>query len=376
MKKFLTKIANFILKYRIWGIILFLGLAGASGYMMTKVSINYDLSKYLGNTTETSLALNIIQDEFGENGNLQVMVDGISKDEAKDLKEDLKEVNYVITVSFDVDDTNYYKDSTALYVILIDGNDYSSNAASVTKDVTSLVNDKYQTVYYGGSTIEKQRLMESITSQMPLIMIIAISLVCVILLISSKSWIEPLILLVCSAAAIIINLGTNLMFGEISYITNSVCAILQLALSMDYSIVLINAYRKNKESGLNAYDAMVKSMVQMSNPISASGLTTMFGLFALLFMSFRIGFDIGIVLMKGILLSLICALTFLPSVVLLLDKPIEKKKKKTLKLNGNWIVAFSKKANRFVVPLTILLIVAGGCVNFSLGTYSYNDSSM
>lgn len=175
--------------------------------------------------------------------------------------------------------------------------------------------------------------------------------------------------------AVIINLGTNAFFSEISYITNSVGAILQLALSIDYSIVLLNAYRKNLGLGMEKNEAMVKGISQVINPLSASSLTTIAGLVALLFMSFGIGFDIGIVLIKGILISFITSITFLPALIMFIDKALTKTKKKSIKLTGKGIFNFTKKYHKVVVPLTLVIIVAGGVINFTQSNYTYNDSN-
>ncbi|MFA7101271.1 MAG: efflux RND transporter permease subunit [Bacilli bacterium] len=374
MKKVVKAIAGFLIKIRLLVLVLFLGLSVASGFMLQDVKINYDLSKYLGSETETSQALEIIQEEFGESGNLEVMIANINQDDAVDLKSQFEDLDYVLSVNFDEDDTNYYKDSNALYVILIDGNDYSENAQSVATEVKNVVTD-YNEVYYGGTTTEKSRLKEEIETQIPFILSIALSLVFIILLLTATSWLEPVILLLCSGVAVIINLGTNAFFSEISYITNSVGAILQLALSIDYSIVLLNAYRKNLGLGMEKNEAMVKGISQVINPLSASSLTTIAGLVALLFMSFGIGFDIGIVLIKGILISFITSITFLPALIMCIDKALTKTKKKSIKLTGKGIFIFTKKYHKVVVPLTLVIIVAGGVINFTQSNYTYNDSN-
>lgn len=374
MKKVVKAIAGFLIKIRLLVLVLFLGLSVASGFMLQDVKINYDLSKYLGSETETSQALEIIQEEFGESGTLEVMIANIKQDDAIDLKSQFEDLDYVLSVNFDEDDTNYYKDSNALYVILIDGNDYSENAQSVAAEVKNVVTD-YNEVYYGGTTTEKSRLKEEIETQIPFILSIALSLVFIILLLTATSWLEPVILLLCSGVAVIINLGTNAFFSEISYITNSVGAILQLALSIDYSIVLLNAYRKNLGLGMEKNEAMVKGISQVFNPLSASSLTTIAGLVALLFMSFGIGFDIGIVLIKGILISFITSITFLPALIMCIDKALTKTKKKSIKLTGKGIFNFTKKYHKVVVPLTLVIIVAGGVINFTQSNYTYNDSN-
>lgn len=278
---------------RIAAVIALFALAAVlSAVFMGKVAINYNLADYLGKDTQTKIALDLIEDEFGMTGSLQVMVKDVSADTADEICGELEDIPDVLNVSFDKYDQNYYKDGNALFVVLIDGDDYSENAKAVVGDVRDLLSS-YE-VEYGGTTIEKQSLQDSITSEMGYILAISLCLVVAILLITSESWLEPLVLLAASGVAVLINRGTNFFFGESSYITNSISAILQLALSIDYSIVLLHAYRRKKEN-LPDNTAAIYSVVK---PVSASALTTIAGLLALLFMSFRIGFDIGIVLMK------------------------------------------------------------------------------
>lgn len=183
-------------------------------------------------------------------------------------------------------------------------------------------------IEYGGTAVEKKDLQDAITGEMVYILAISLCLVVAILLITSESWLELFILLAASGVAVLLNRGTNVMFGEISYITNSIAVILQLALSIDYSIVLLHAYRRQKETTTDTGAAMKAAILSVIKPVSVSALTTIAGLLAFLFMSFRIGFDIGIVLMKGIVISAITSLTLLPALVLLLDTPIRKAKKK------------------------------------------------
>lgn len=367
----MKKIAAFITKRKIWIILFFLAASVASALFVGKVKINYDLSKYLSSESETSLALKIVEDEFGSNGNMQVMVGGVDRKTSEQIKDDIEEINYVLAVDFDSESEYYYKDNNALYVLIIDGDDYSEHARSVADDVKVLLAD-YET-YYGGTSIDKERLQEAIQNEMVYIVIAAVSLAAGILLLTSESWIEPLLLLLTAGVAILINLGTNAFFPSISYITNSISAILQLALSIDYSIVLLHTYRKNKGE-LGNEEAMKKTIVEVIKPISASGLTTLAGLCALLFMSYRIGFDIGIVLMKGILISLLTSLTLLPGVILFCDKALVKTHKKAIRFSGSFCSNLAAKGNKAIVPLGLIVICVCGALNFN-NSYTYSNQS-
>ncbi len=346
------------------------------GLIMSRgVKINYNLSDYLSEDTETSIALKIMTDEFGMTGNIQVMLTGIEKDEAKNVKALLSEIDGVLTVSFDSELPTAYKEETkaALFNILVDGEDHSDTAKNVIAEVKSSLGEKYGAVELGGSTIEYNALRENTGKEMGLIIVLSISLAALLLLVTASSWIEPIILLAASGIAIAINMGLNLFLGEISYITNSVSSILQLALSVDYSIVLIHAYRDEKRSESDNTEAMRRAVKMVMNPVSASALTTIAGLIALLFMSFTIGFDIGITLIKGIVISAITAITLLPVIVLMLDPLLEKTKKMPFVPKGDIFSGFAFKWNKAAVPAAAGLILVSAVLQ-GFNSYGFTDS--
>ncbi|MBE6798390.1 MAG: hypothetical protein E7525_01210 [Ruminococcaceae bacterium] len=342
--------------------------------LMSKVAINYNISDYLDKDTETKISLEIIENEFGSTGDVQIMIEGISVDTAKDVCDSLKEIENVLTVNFNEYDEGYYKNGNALFVAIVDGDEYSEVANGVVENIKSVLNKRFEgKVSYGGAIMEKANLRESIEEEIPFILAIAVCLVIAIMLITSKSWIEPFILLLTSGVAILINMGTNAMFGKISYITNAVAAILQLALSIDYSIVLLHCYRKFKETEADNSKAMTEAIKEVIKPVSASALTTIAGLLALLFMSMRIGFDIGIVLMKGIVISAIISLTLLPALLLIFDTPLNKTQKRELVIRGKRFCQISFKAGKIIVPIALILIMVCSYLQFG-NSYSFTDS--
>jgi predicted RND superfamily exporter protein len=354
---------------------LFLMLALIGLIISKGVKINYSLSDYLNEETETSIALEIMSDEFGMTGNVQVMLTGIDKDTANAVKADLSAIEGVLNVSFDAYNPSNYKEDTksALFTILINGEDHSDTAKAVMEEIKTTLSDKYGTVELGGSTVEYNALREITSGEMGLIVVLSVAMAAVLLLITASSWIEPLILLGCSGIAIAINMGLNVFLGEISYITKSVSSILQLALSVDYSIVLLHAYRDVKKTQSDNTEAMRSAVKAVLNPVSASALTTIAGLVALLFMSFTIGFDIGIVLIKGIVVSAITAMVFLPVVVLMLDGLIKKTAKRPFVPRGEFFSNFAAKFGKFVAPIAAVLIISGAVLQ-SLNGYGFTDS--
>lgn len=355
-------------------IALFLIATIFSLIFMGKVSINYNLSDYLDDSTETKISLNIIEEEFGATGDIQVMIENISTQKAKDVRDTIKDIPNVLNVNFDEYDESYYKNGNALFIVIVDGDEYSDVATTVFNDIQTALDEQFS-VNYGGAVIEKANLRENIENEIVYILVVAICLVIAIMLLMSKSWLEPIILLLASGVSILINMGTNAIFGEISYITNAVAAILQLALSIDYSIVLLHNYRAVKEIETNNEKAMLQAIKGVVKPVSASALTTIAGLLALLFMSFKIGFDIGIVLIKGIVISGITSLTLLPALLLLLEKPMTKTKKNELVLKGKGYCNLAFKWSKAIVPIALVIIIICGVLQTG-NSYSFSDTKL
>lgn len=353
---------------------VFLILSIISVLLFGKVGINYNISDYLDDETDTKISLGIMEEEFGLISNIQVMIEDVDADEAQEIKSTIKAVENVVFVNFDSQNSDYYKDNTALFVVLVNGSEYSEIAIKALADIQNTLADDYgERMELGGAVIEKQLLQKAIQGEIVMILAISLCLVAVLMLITAGSWIEPLILLAASGVAVLLNMGTNVIFGEISYITNSIAAILQLALSVDYSIVLLHAYRKMKTEQNDNERAMLCAIKEVVKPVSASALTTIAGLLALLFMSFTIGFDIGIVLMKSIVISAITSLTLLPAMLLVLDKLMQKTAKKPLVISGTKLCDFSMKFGKLIMPIAFFIIIVGCVLNIG-NSYNFVDS--
>lgn len=359
-------------KYIILAVFLIASLL--SVWLMGKVVINYNISDYLDEETETKISLAIISEEFGKTADIQVMIEDISVERAKQVRDTISDIENVLVVNFDETSENYYKDECALFVILINADEYSNVSNDVLDDIKATLDEQFEgKTNYAGSVVHNRLLRSAIKNEIVLILAISLCLVVAIMLILAKSWIEPLVLLAASGVAVLLNMGTNAIFSEISYITSAVAAILQLALSVDYSIVLLHGYRKAKESEENSEKAMRRAVINVVKPVSASALTTMAGLLALLFMTMTIGFDIGIVLMKGILISAITSLTLLPVFLLFFEKLMNKTSKKDIILGGKKLCAFALKCGKVVIPVVLALIIACGVLQFN-NSYVFTET--
>lgn len=325
MKKF----CGFIVKSRFVFMPIFIVLIVVCVILSQQVEVNYDILDYLAPESDSVIATDKLTEEFGSLGSAQILIGDISIEEAQSLYSAIENVDGVNSVIFDATSDTNYKDGTALFTIYLDTSDFDFESYAVIDEIEQLLEG--YSVALGGSTVTSEFLTLAMDEDMPIILGIATAIVFVVLLLTCSSWIEPFIFLFIIFGAILINMGTNIIFAQISYLTSSIAAVLQLALAMDYSIVLLHNYRKeqkrtllNGNNNLSNSETMTNALFNSFKPISSSGLTTMAGLLALVFMSFTIGFDVGMVLAKGILVSLVSVLIFMPGYLLLFDKLIKK----------------------------------------------------
>ncbi len=357
------KLAKLIVKGRFICLAVAVALTVASVFLMPYVNVNYDLSTYLSQKTETKKALDAMQGEFEEVSSVKLFCEGKSKEEAEALADDIKKIEGVILV------TTRYEGDDALININMGCGNQSERAVEITAAIREKASGEGFTLI--GSSVTSENLRIAISEEMPIIMIIAVVIVLLVLLLTSRSWLEPLIFFVVVAMAIIMNMGTNFVFGSISYITNAVGAILQLALAMDYSIIFLNNFAAAEGSGLKGKDAVADALAKSLAPVASSALTTIAGLLALVFMSFRIGFDIGCVLSKGIIFSMLSVFLVMPSLVLLLEKPLIKLSHKTVPLFGDKIAKVSIKCRKVLPVIFACLVVTAAVFSNISTTYSF-----
>jgi predicted RND superfamily exporter protein len=380
----MIKIANFIVKFRNVLLVIFVALITLSIFLIPKVDTNYNMLKYLDKDSESVLALNKMQEEFGSNGTAKVMVENVNEETALSIKNQLEEIEGVNSIVFDVKDSNNYKNNTALYTIFLTHSDFELESHETVTTIRNTLSN--YDVSLSGQSVDSEYLQNAVSEDMLIILLIACLVILIILLISSTSWIDPLIFAIIVAGAILINLGTNILLGEVSYITKSICAIMQIALAMDYSIIVLHRYNEEKLLNNNNKEALANALAKCFSPVSASSLTTMAGLVALMFMRFTIGFDVGMVLAKGILISLISVFLFMPSLILLFAPLIEKTKHNSFSFkkhhekikeivskkikNKSDFAAFQYKT-RFIIPVILVIVIASGLFLQSNIDYSY-----
>ena len=366
--KFFDNLAKFIVSARWYFFGIFIALTIASVFLIPMVGVNYDMTKYLPDNSDTKVALKVMEDEFGASGTASILVENASVDQVEQLKIKIQEVDGVTNVVFDSTSSSYYHDNNGLLKVFFANGDYEEETANAIAEIRTVC-EEYQ-VALGGSAVDATTNRNAIGSEMTIILLIAVAIVLLILLLTSRSWLEPLVYLIIIGCAIVLNMGTNLLLGEISFITQSISTIMLIALEMDYCIVLCSRFREEQQKGLAPIEAMKKALSGSFLAIIASSLTVIAGLVALMFMDFSIGFDIGAVLAKGVLLSIFAVLFFMPSIILMLSRALQKTAHRSFLPKMDKIATFAHKT-RFVIPALFLCLVITGVVLQSGVQFSY-----
>ena len=296
------------------------------------VEVNYDMNDYLPPDSASTLALDALEAEFeGGIPNARVMIRDASIREALACKDALLAVDGVtdvtwlddvadVTMPLEMQDADavetYYRDGCALFSVTI----ADDKRVSAVEDIRALIGEENAV---SGSAVSTADATTSTVSEIRVITIIAVAFVLLVLTLTTNSWVEPWIVLAGLGSAIAINIGSNLIFGEISFVSNAAGPVLQLAVSLDYSVFLIHRYEECREHLSDRREAMVEALCRSTMSILSSGLTTVIGFLALCLMQFQIGPDLGLVLAKGVAISLIDVFVFTPCLTLLLSNAME-----------------------------------------------------
>ena len=365
MKKF----TDFIINKRHIILVLFIILSIISVILSQKVNINYDIAEYLPSTSETRIGMDIMESNFKEikSSSLNVMFEDLQEDKKTEIYNELTQIKGVDSVDYD-NTEDYNKDNYTLYVINVDDTEDSELASDVYKEIKEHYNKDYK-IYTSGTISERNNPV------LPTwIVVLAVVCALVILIIMCESYVEPFLFLTSILIAVLLNNGTNIIFGTVSNITSSISAILQMALSMDYSIMLMNRYAQERQNETDKVKAMKNALYNAFKSISSSSVTTIVGLLALVFMSFTIGRDLGFVLAKGVLFSLISIFFVLPGLILMFDKAITKTKKRSPNFKMDWLGKISYKLRKIAVLLFLVAFVGDYLLKGNLGI-SYTDTT-
>lgn len=362
----MSGLANLVVEHKKTILVLFIAIAAICAVLQPFVAVNYNMVDYLPPDAQSTKALAIMQEEFATDmPNASVMVKNVSIEEALEYKQKLAEVSGVDSVLWldDVMDLKepietadagtvegYYKDGNALYTVTIaDGMEQEAS-----DEIRDLIGEGNA---LAGESPDLATMQQATGAEVGNAMAILLPIIIAILILSSSSWIEPLLFILTIGISILINMGTNIFFGEVSFMTNSVSPILQLAVSLDYAIFLLHSFADNRKKYGDVNEAMRHAIQESASTVAASAATTLFGFLALTFMNFQIGADLGWNLAKGIILSFVTTMVFLPALTLCTFKLIDKTQHRRLMPNfKNVNKAFSKLAISALI-LVILIIV-------------------
>lgn len=319
-------------------------VAIACVFLIPRTRINTDMTRYLPDDSRMKQGIEQMTEEFGEEGVgtgvTRVMFWSLPDSLRVTTKEELAAIDGVSSILYQQGIEEYNRGEKVLYELLC-GNQRSQ------REIAEEISDKY------GDNVVVETSEQGTTAPIGVILI-AFVLLLIVLFIMCESWLEPPIFLVAIGVAVAVNMGTNALLRSVSATTNSIAAILQLVLSIDYSIILMNRYRQERSSGnSDKYSAMTIALKKASSSIVSSAFTTIVGLMALVFMKFKIGADMGIVLAKGVLCSLVSIFTVLPTLILAGDEAIEKAKKKVLQFKTERLAGFSIK---YSIPLAVFFV--------------------
>lgn len=335
-------------------------LTAVCAFLIPKVSVNSDMTKYLPDDSSMKQGISLMEKEFptaGEAYTIRVMFKRLDSEKKAEFKDALAAIENVDSVTYDMTGSDYNSGEYTLYILNTKYGYDTEEEAAVERQVKEKFSDYEVTVKNDDTS----------APDIPLsVYLAAFGIILVVLLISCGSYFEPVLFLITIGIAVVLNLGTNFFLGEISDVSFGIAAVLQLALSMDYSIILMNRYRQELKKTDDRKEAMANALRAALGSITGSAVTTIVGLLVLVFMSFKIGADIGIVLAKGVAFSMLCVFTVLPALILLSHKPIEKteKKKRTEKARKNGISAvlggFSYRFRSVIAILFVVLFIAAG----------------
>lgn len=359
----MRKLYESIVNHKKTVIVAFVMAMIVSAVCSTMVNVNYDINDYLPDGTASTVALDTMNEEYDMSiPNARVMVSNLTVAQALEMKQKLSEIEGVEDVTWldDVIDTdipletadkdtveNYYKDNKALFTVTIN----EHTRIETVNAIRNLIGDDNS---MAGAAINTSIAAQATNKEVKNIIFLVIPICLAVLFLTSSSWIEPILLLGSIGVAILLNKGSNLMFGTISFVTNAAGGVLQLAVSMDYSIFLLHRFQEMREEGQAPKEAMINALCKSTGSILSSGLTTVIGFAALILMRFKIGPDMGLAMAKAIFLSLITVFVLFPVVLLYCYPLIDKTKHKSFLPDFG---KFGQFVTKLMVPAVLVFVL-------------------
>lgn len=368
---FFERLATFIVDKRSLFFLLYIIALAFSIVSTGWVQVENDITSYLPEGTETRLGIEAMNRNFVTTGMARIMVGNIPYDDAVALSEEMAEVDQVVMVTFD-DSPDHYRDAAAVFDVNFQGATNAPETIAAMDAIRELLTGYDVYVDTAVGVDENAMLAE----EMLAILIVAVVIIIAVLVLTSRAYFEVVILLMTFGAAAVLNMGTNFLCGKISFISNSVAVVLQLALAIDYAIILCHRFTDEHETK-NARDSAIAALSKAIPEVSASSLTTVSGLTALGFMEFGIGLDMAVVLIKSILLSMLSVFTLMPGLLVLFCPLLDKTRHKKLLPEVSFLGKFAVATRRIVPPLFVAALVGAFWLSSQCPyAYSYNNLRM
>ena len=354
-KTFMERVASFIVDKRYLFLLIFVGLCIMSIFTSNSVRVDEDLTNYLPDDSETRQGLAIMEREFITYGDARVMVSNITYAKAEELAAMLREVDGVKSVEIS-QDPEHFKDASALFEVTFEGEKLDGVAIQGVEHVREALSG-YDTYIYTEVGNPTGIILEK---EMNMVLVILVCIIILVLLLTSHTYAEVPILLITFGVAVWVNKGTNYWFGEISFITNSIAAVLQLGLAIDYAIILCHHYTDERQKGKEAKDAVIKALSMAIPEIFASSLTTVSGLLALAFMKIKIGQDMSFVLIKAIIFSMLSVFLLMPGLLMIASPLIDKTHHRQFLPKIDAWGRLTVKTRYIIPPIFAIIVIAAG----------------
>ena len=368
-KSFMYRLSEMIVdKRNLIFLIVIIGLI-FSLFSSNWVNVENDLTAFLPDDSSSKIGLNIMEEQFTTYGTAQVMVGSVTLEEAKGLKEEIAAIKGVQSVEFD-ETTDHYNDVSALYTITFDYSEKDNKCV----EILDAVKNKLSAYDIYVSTELGNTLQDTIAEEVNVIMVLVAVIVVIVLLFTSQTYAEIPVLLITFLAAMILNSGTNFLFGTISFVSNSVTSILQLALSLDYAVILCNRFKEENKT-LPLREAVVSALSKAIPEIGGSCLTTIGGLIAMMFMQFKIGPDMAMCLIKAILYALASVFLLMPGLLMLFGKWMQKTEHRKFVPKIPFVGRFAHKT-RFIIPPIFAVVVIAAMLISNACPYAYGYANL
>ena len=331
--------------------------------------VNNDITSYLPDTSETRVGLDLMNDQFITYGSGSIMLENVTFEKAEQIASELEEIDGVTTVKVENDEDSY-KNGSALLTVTFDGEEDDQ----ISKDAMTAIKEKLEPYDEYINSAVGNSSSETIAAEMQTVVVIVLVIIIGVLFFTSHTYMEIPVLLMTFGMAALLNMGTNFIFGEISFVSNSIAVVLQLALAIDYAIILCNRYTEERVN-MDARDAVVTALSKAIPEISSSCLTTLSGMVAMMLMQFKLGFDLGIVLCKAIFFSIFVVFTLMPGLLMSFSPLIDKTHHRNFVPNITAVGKFDVKT-RFVVPPIFAVILVAGFIFSNQTNYVYGYSTL